>query len=112
LLDRAGGDAVEIVNPFAGARRCEAGRDLPGCGLPPTFGRYVRYVADEPYVCLVRMPVHRGFWRGCSIPLASISSPTIEDYLDTRPDRCFLRRSAPSGRVPTRLTCLLVGAER
>lgn len=50
--------------------------------------------------------------RGCSISVASISSPTIEDYLDTRPDRCFLRRSAPSGRVPTRLTYLLVGAER
>lgn len=40
---------------------------------------------------------------GCNISHASISSPTIEDYVGTRPGRCFLRRSAPSSRVPTTL---------
>jgi hypothetical protein len=41
-----------------------------------------------------------------SIPSASIRSPTIEDYLGTRLGRCFLRRSAPSGRVSTTFVTL------
>ena len=54
-------------------------------------------------VCMCACPCIRQVQDGYSIPRTSITSPTIEDYRDTRLGRCFLRRSAPSGRVSVTL---------
>jgi hypothetical protein len=53
------------------------------------------------------MFVH-AFSSGYSIPRASITSPTIEGYLDTRSGWRFQRRSALSGRVSTTSVTLTV----